>query len=158
VADQPARRRWPPTLVAVVVITSAAWLALAAALHLPAVAAAPPLLVSCLEHVLGGVSWRVQVRHAVLVTVGWAVGGMSALLIHPPALAGISALAVAAALLWATRATHAPVLAMSLVPEVAGAPGSWSVVGWGVVSVGLAASVLYFLSAILARAVRSNSL
>jgi hypothetical protein len=146
-ATREPARRWPPDRLAVVLVVSVCWLGVVAALRMPQIAAAPPLLVSCLEHVLTDVRPRQQARHAALLAAGWTIGAAAALLVRPAALAGTLAVVAVIALVWATHTTHAPVLAMALLPEVTGAPGSWAAVGVGAAVVAGAATALYLLAA-----------
>lgn len=150
-------RRWPFGRAFLLLVVSTIWLIAAHLLRLPIVAMAPPLLVSCFEGILTRPAPRVQVRHVALLTAGWSVGAVAAHLVHIPPLAGMTGLVVTTGLIWVTRTGHAPVLAMSLVPEVAGAPGSWGDIASGAGTVALAASALFLLATAFGRLLPENS-
>jgi hypothetical protein len=130
----------------------AGWLVVVALVRLPAVAAAPPLLVSVLELMVGKpVAARETVVRVVLVTSAWVIGAVAAWRLHPEVLAGCVAVALASALLWFGRIAHAPVLAMALVPEVAGPPATWTALGLGALAIVIAVIVLYLLGTAASR-------
>jgi hypothetical protein len=138
--------RWVPGRFFIFWLTGAVWLVVVAAAGLPAAAAAPPLLVSCLEHLVGNVpALAVAVRRGVLLTLAWTIGAIAAWQLAGPAASGTVAVAVVMALVIVCRVPHAPVLAMALVPQVAGPPTSWPAVGEGALGVALAIIVLNLL-------------
>jgi hypothetical protein len=138
--------RWAPGRFFVYWLTGAGWLIVVAATGLPAAAAAPPLLVSCLEHLVVDVpALTVAVRRGVLLTLAWTIGAIAAWQLAGPAVSGTVAVAVVLALVIVGRAPHAPVLAMALVPQVAGPPTSWPAVGEGALGVALAIIALNLL-------------
>ncbi|HEY2695657.1 MAG TPA: hypothetical protein VGJ45_09330 [Pseudonocardiaceae bacterium] len=144
--------RWPGRWFGACLLICAGWLVVVALVRLPAVAAAPPLLVSALELMLGKpVAAREIIVRAVFVALAWVIGALAAWRLHPEVLAGCVAVALASALLWFGRTAHAPVLAMALVPEVAGPPATWTALGLGALAIVVAIAVLYLLGTAASR-------
>jgi NAD/NADP transhydrogenase beta subunit len=130
---------------------AAAWLAVAAGLGLPLAASAPPLLVLGFEWIngRGRRDAREGIRLTAVLIVTWTIGAVLAA--HaPPAAAGACTLLAVAALIRVTGVTHAPVLAIGLVPLVLGAPATPGGVAAGACGIALAAAFL-FLSGSLVR-------
>ncbi|HEY4019733.1 MAG TPA: hypothetical protein VGM75_13645 [Pseudonocardiaceae bacterium] len=126
--------------------------------RLPLVAAAPPLLVSALELMVGKrVATGETIARGVLIVSAWAIGAFAAWRVHPEVLAGGLAVALASALLWFARTAHAPVLAMALVPEVAGPPATWAALGLGALALVLAVAVLYLFAVVVTGARPTSS-
>ncbi|HEY4459315.1 MAG TPA: hypothetical protein VGN81_33695 [Pseudonocardiaceae bacterium] len=144
--------RWPGRRFLACLAICAGWLAVVALTRLPVVAAAPPLLVSVLELMVGKrVDTGETIARGVLVVSAWAIGALAAWRLHPEVLAGGLAVALASALLWCARTAHAPVLAMALVPEVAGPPAAWSALGLDALALVLAVTVLYLFAVVVNR-------
>lgn len=139
----PGRRTgWPwPRVVAFWIIGSL-WLTLACGLcALPPMAAAPPLLVACLEFSIGAPTAGAGLRRVVFLTVSGFLGGMACQYIGHEWLAGT--LAVAAVTLGAILVNQSlpPAMAVAIVPIVA---GSHNAVHAGL-SVGLGAAALHLM-------------
>lgn len=112
--------RWPARVLAVFGVCACGWLALVPVLGLLPLAAAPPLLVACLEFVQAGAAPGPGVRRWALLSVAGAAGVAAAVLVQPGWVAVAVALTVVSALMWAFRAPVPPALATVLVPFVAG--------------------------------------
>ncbi|HEY3748060.1 MAG TPA: hypothetical protein VGL80_02580 [Pseudonocardiaceae bacterium] len=144
--------RWTGGRFGACLLICAGWLVVVALARMPAVAAAPPLLVSVLELMVGKpVAAGETVVRAVFVALAWVIGAVAAWWLHPEVLAGCVAVALASALLWFGRTAHAPVLAMALVPEVAGPPATWTALGLGALATVVAITILYVLGTAASR-------
>jgi hypothetical protein len=130
-------------------VVAAAWLAVAAGLGLPLAASAPPLLVSGFEWINGGGrrGAREGIRLAAVLTVTWTIGAVIAAHV-PSVVAGALTLLAVAALIRVTRVTHAPVLAIGLVPLVLGAPSSPGGVAAGACAIASATAVLFLFGSL----------
>jgi hypothetical protein len=144
--------RWPATPLVGACAVGALWLSVVWALELPTVAAAPPLLVSFVELVFGPSIGAAQlVRRACVMTAAWTIGAALAWWLPLAWTGALLALIVATASIVITRVIHPPVLAMSVVVQVSGAPRSFTHLACGAAGVAAAVTVLYALGACVLR-------
>jgi len=141
---------WPWDVIVGAWVMICSWILIAGpVLSLPIAAVAPPLFVSALEWSSNdGRTLARGVRRWSLV-VGAALAGSVALKLAPAAwIAGLAAVGATLVLMQVLATPHAPALAISLVPLIAGPIGTWNFT----IGIAVGAGALYLSGHVIARA------
>jgi hypothetical protein len=140
--------QWDVVVGAWVMICS--WILIAGPiLSLPIAAVAPPLFVSALEWSSNDARTLARGMRRWSLVVGAALAGSVALKLAPAAsIAGLAAVGVTLGLMRVLATPHAPALAISLVPLIAGPIGTWNFT----IGIAVGAAALYLSGHVIAQA------
>jgi hypothetical protein len=140
--------RWDVVVGAWVMICS--WILIAGPLlSLPIAAVAPPLFVSAFEWSLSDTRTLTRGMRRWLLVVGAALAGSVALKLAPDvSIAGLAAIGITLGLMRVLATPHAPALAISLVPLIAGPIGTLNFM----IGIAVGAAALYLSGHVIAQA------